>query len=213
MKQPAERPIRRVTLFGQAVMFFTSSGWVGLKLKDTPYHLLVGFTPEGMSVHKTIERTGLHVPVVDVSKEQLEAGLGGFVSEVLRNEIDPTAAKFRGWTVLIPRTSPDTPLARKLIIEHGRNADATLEPLIKMGAVRALHATNEVLPMHKVRRRPFRWALAYPTRDWREFSPRTMRWLYHWYGRYYMISDRKRSVLLRSAFALEDTPPKNGGSD
>lgn len=211
MKQAAGLPIRRVTLLGQAVMFFTRSGWVGLKLKDSPYHLLVGFTAEGMSVHKTIERTGLHVPVVDVSKEQLAQGLGGFVSEVRRNEINPTAAKFRDWTVLIPRTSPDTPLARRLIIEQGRKADATLDPLIKMGPVRALHATNQVLPMRKVKGRRFKWALAYPTRNWRKFSPRTMWWLYHWYDRYYMISDRKRSALLNSALGLTKT--KSAGSD
>jgi hypothetical protein len=198
-----------MTLFGQAVMFFTKSGWIGLKLKDTPYHLLIGFTPEGMTVHKTIERTGFHVPVADISKEQLERGRGGSFSEVLRNEIDPTAAKFRNWTVLIPRTSPDPPLARRLITEHGRKVDATLEPLIKKGPVKALHATNKVLPMRNVKSRRFRWALAYPTRDWRKFNPRTMRWLYHWYGRYYMISDRKRSMLLRSAFGLAETAPKN----
>jgi hypothetical protein len=202
-----------MSLFGQAVMFFTRSGWVGLKLKGSPYHLLVGFTPEGMSVHKTIERTGLHVPVAEVSNEELGRGFGVFFSEVLHNEIDPTAAKFRNWTVLIPKTSPDTPLARRLILEHGRNADATLEPLINMGPVRALHATNEVLSMRKVKARRFKWATAYPTLDWREFSPRRMRWLYHWYGRYYMISDRKRSTLLSSAFNLANAPTKNVRSD
>lgn len=198
----AKPPIRRVSLFNQAAMFFMKGGWIGLKLKDAPYHILVGFTSAGMSAHKTIERTGLHVPVADVSNEAFGQRFRGLFSEILRNEIDPTTTRFKGWTVLIPKTSPDTPVARKLIIEDGKNAYVTLKPLIDMGPVRALHALHEVLPMPKIKGRQFKWALAYPTRSWRKFSGRTMRWLHGWCGRYYMISDRKRTMLLRKSFGL-----------
>jgi hypothetical protein len=189
-------------------MFFTKGGWIGLTPKGAPYHILAGFTPAGMSVHKTIERSNLHVPLAKVTNEALKEGLGRFFSEILRNEVDPSADKFRGWTVLIPwSTSPDTPLARKLIVENGRKASLTLAPLMEMGAVRSLHAMYEVLPFAKVSGRQFKWALAYPTRRIREFNPRSMRWLHGWYGRYYMISDRKRNMLLRAVFGMTKKQP------
>jgi len=135
--------------------------------------------------------------------EALKGGLARFFSEILRNEIDPAANKFKGWTALIPwSTSPDTPLARKLIVEDEKKASLTLEPLIEMGPLRSLHALYDVIPMAKVKGRQFKWALAYPTRRIRELNPRSMRWLHGWHGRYYMISDHKRSLLLRAAFDL-----------
>jgi hypothetical protein len=189
-------------------MFFTKGDWVGLKPKDAPYHILVGFTAAGMSVHKTIERSNLHVPLAEVPNEALKEGLGRFFSEILRNEIDPTAEKFGDWTALIPwSTSPDTPLARKLIVETGRKASLTLTPLIEMGAVRSLHALYDVIPMAKVEGRQFKWALAYPTRKIREFNPRSLRWMYGSNGHYYMISDRKRNMLLRTAFGMTKKQP------
>ncbi len=202
MKDLPESKAVRISLFGEAVMFITKGGWIGLKLKGSPYHIIVGFTPNGMSAHKTIEKTQLHVPIADVPNQSLQQGLGEFFSEILRNEIDPTAPKFKGWTVLIPRTSPDTPLARKLITEDRKKLALTLKPLIEMGPVGALHAMHEVIPMSKVKGRQFKWALAYPTRNWREFSGRTMRWLHGWNGRYYMVSDRKRNRLLQKSFGL-----------
>ena len=203
-----ERPIRRVNLFDQAVMFFTKGGWFGLKPKEAPYHILAGFTPAGMSVHKTIERSNLHVPLTEVPNEALKEGLGRFFSEILRNEIDPTADKFRGWTVLIPwSTSPDTPIARKLIVEDGRTASLTLAPLIELGPIRLLHALCDVIPMARVKGRQFKWAQVYPTRRIREFNPRSMRWLHESNGRYYMISDRKRNMLLRPVFGMTKKQP------
>ena len=207
-RSSSDNKIKRFNLFNEAVMFFTRGGWIGLKLKDAPYHILVGFTPAGMSVHKTIERSNLHVPLAEASNEALKEGLGGFFSEILRNEIDPAADKFEGWTVLIPwSTSPDTPLARKLIVEDGKKASLTLKPLIEMGPIRSLHALYDVIPMARVKGRQFKWALAYPTRKIREFNPRRMRWLHGWYGRYYMISDRKRNMLLRPVFGMTKKQP------
>jgi hypothetical protein len=189
-------------------MFFTKGGWFGLKPKEAPYHILAGFTQDGMSVHKTIERSNLHVPLAQATNEALKAGLDTFFSEILGNEIDPTADKFRDWTALIPRsTSPDTPLARKLIVENGRKASLTLAPLIEMGAVRSLHALYDVIPMAKVEGRQFKWALAYPTRKIREFNPRSLRWMHGWNGHYYMISDRKRNMLLRTTFGITKKQP------
>lgn len=96
---------------------------MGLKPKEAPYHILAGFTPAGLSFHKTIERSNLHVPLAEVTNESLKERLDRFFSEILNNEIDPTAKKFKGWMVLIPwSTSPDTPLARKLIVENGKTA-------------------------------------------------------------------------------------------
>jgi hypothetical protein len=77
-QKKSERPLRRIALFNEAVMFFTKGGWIGLKLKDTSHHMLVGFTPAGMSVHKTIENPKTHIPLADVSNEAMEHGLGGF---------------------------------------------------------------------------------------------------------------------------------------
>ncbi len=203
MENTPDKEIKRLNLFNEGVMFFTKGGWVGLKPKDAPYHLLAGFTQAGMSVHKTIENSKTHIPLADVSNEAIERGLGRVFAEILKNEVDPTTDKFRGWTTLIPwSTSPDTPLARKLIVEDGKRASLTLKPLIEMGPIRSLHALYDVIPMARVKGRQFKWALAYPTRRVREFNPRSMRWLHGWYGRYYMISDRKRNMLLKKSFGL-----------
>jgi len=208
MEIPA-KPIKRVNLFNQAIMFFTNGGWIGLKApKDANYHFHAGFTPEGLSLLKTVENPKSRTPLAKVSNEELQAGLGSFLSEILRNEIDPTDQEFRKWTVLIPRsTSPDSPIARKLIVEKGREATVTLEPLILLGPRGALHELFYVLPTADVVGRQFKWALAYPTRNWREFSRRTMRWLHGWYGRYYVISDRKRNMLLRQSFGFSRASP------
>jgi hypothetical protein len=202
-KKSVERPTRRLNLFDEAVIFFTKGGWLGLKMKGAAYHILAGFTSAGMSIHQTIEHTGLHLPMAYVSNEVLERGLGEFFSEILKNEIDPSAQRFRSWTVLIPwSTSPDTPLARKLISKDRKKATLTFKPLIEMGSVRSLHALYDVIPMTKVTGRQFKWGLAYPTRRIREFDPRSMRWLHGWSGHYYMISDRKRNTLLRQSLKL-----------
>jgi hypothetical protein len=200
------KPLKRVHLFGEAVMFFTKGGWIGLRLKGAPYHILVGFTPEGMRVHKKIERTGEHIPIASIPNETLTRGLGEYFSGILRNEINPTAPKYKNWTVLIPHTSPDTPIARKLMLnQDSREPSVTLEPLVKMGHRRALHTLHEVIPMPKVVGRQFKWAHAYPTRNWREFNNRTLRWLYGWNGHYYMITDRKRNTLQQAIFNITKT--------
>jgi hypothetical protein len=197
--------LKRVHLFGEAVLFFTSGGWIGLRMKGAPFHLLVGFSPEGMTVHKTIEETGEHIPIANIPNETLSRGLNEFYSEILRYEIDPTASKYKHWTVLIPHTSPDTPIARKVILDQdSREPSVTFEPLVKMGQLRALHTLHEVIPMPKVAGRRFKWAHAYPTRNWRKFSNRTLRWLYGWNGHYYMITDRKRNTLQQAIFNITE---------
>lgn len=196
--------IKRLNLFNQALMFFTKGDWLGLKApKDADYHFHVGFTSTGLSALKTLEPAKSHTRLAEVPNEELKKGLERFFSEILRNEIDPTNLRFKRWTVLIPRsTSPDSPIAKKLIVERGREAYVTLAPLIEMGPLRALHQLFYVLPMAEVAGLRFKWALAYPTRNWRFFSGRTMRWLHGWGGHYYMISDRKRTMLLRKSFGL-----------
>lgn len=195
--------MKRVHPFGEAVLFFTKGGWLGLRMKGAPFHLLVGFTPKGMAVHKTIEQTGVHVPIANIPNEVLSQELEGFYSEVLRNEIDPTAPEYKDWTALIPRTSPDSPIPRQVIIDdHPREPSVTLKPLIKIGPLRALHATYEVIPMPKVIGQQFKWPHAYPTRNWRKFNNRTLRWLYGWNGHYYMITDRKRNTLQQAIFNI-----------
>lgn len=200
----SHQAIKRVNLFDEAMMFFTSGDWIGLKApKDADFHLHAGFTPAGLSLLKTIENPKSHTPLANVSNEELQAGLERFFSEILRNQIDPTDHEFRKWTVLLPRTmSPDSPIARKLIVEKGREATVNLDPLILLGPRGALHELFYVLPMADVVRRQFKWALAYPARKIREFNPRSMRWLHGWYGRYYMIPDRKRNMLLRQSFGI-----------
>ena len=202
--QGSGKPPKRVHLFGEAVMFFTSGGWIGLRLKGAPYHLLVGFTPEGMKAHMKIEGTGEHIPLANVTNEELSKGLGEYFSEIQRNEINPAEPKYKNWTVLIPNTSPDTPITRKIMLDQdSREHSLTLEPLIKMGPLRALHTLHEVIPMHKVMGRQFKWALAYPTRNWRKFSNRTLRWLYGWNLHYYMITDRKRNTLQKAIYNIK----------
>ena len=187
-------------------MFFTKGGWIGLRLKGAPYHILVGFTPEGMRVHKKIERTGEHIPIANIHNETLTRGFEKFFSEILRNEVNPTAPKYKNWTVLIPNTSPDTTMAGKVILDRdSREPSVTLEPLVKIGHRRALHTLHEVTPMPKVIGRQFKWAHAYPTRNWRKFNNRTLRWLYGWNGHYYMITDRKRNTLQQAIFNINNS--------
>lgn len=183
-------------------MFFTKGDWLGLKApRDANYHLHVGFTPTGLLLLKTMEHPKSHVCLAEVSNEELEGGLGRFFSEILRNEIDQTHSRFRKWTVLLPRsTSPDSPIAKKLFVEEGREVDVTIAPLIEMGPLRMLHELFYVLPMAEIAGRSFKWGLAYPTMNWRKFSVRSMRWLHGWGGHYYMMSDRKRAMLLRKSF-------------
>jgi hypothetical protein len=157
-----------------------------------------------MSVHKTIEETGEHVHIANVPYETLSRGLNNFFSEIQHNEIDPTAPKYRNWTALIPRTSPDSPIAQEVIIDdHPREPAVTLEPLVKMGQLGALYALHEVMPMRKVVGRQFKWAHAYPTRNWRKFNNRTLRWLYGWNGHHYMITDRKRNKLQKAIYNIK----------
>lgn len=146
MENAPDRQIKRLNLFNEAVMFFTKGDWVGLKApKDANYRLHVGLTRTGLSVLKTMEHPKSRTPLVGVSNEELEKGLGRFFSEVLRNEIDPIDSRFKEWTVLIPRsTSPDSPLARKLITEKGREASLTLAPLIELGPAGVFHELFEV---------------------------------------------------------------------
>lgn len=186
-------------------MFFTKGDWIGIKFsKNARFHLHLGFTPTGLSALKTMERSKAHSPIVKITYKELEAGFESLFSVILHNEIDPTDSKFRKWTLLIPRsTSPDSPIAKNLFIEKGRTASMTLTPLVAMGPFRALHELFEVIPLAQVRRRQFKWALAYPTRNWKKFSGRSMRWVHGWGGRYFMISDRKRSALLRVSFRLK----------
>ena len=196
------KPIKRINLFNQAIMFFTNGGWIGLKApKDADYHFHIGFTSAGLSLLKTVENPKSRTALASVSNEELQSGLGRFFSEILRNEIDPTSHEFVKWTVLLPRsTSPDSPIAKKLIFERGREATMKLEPSMRLGPRKSLHELFHVLPMTGVVGRQFKWALAYPTRNLRKFSRGSMRWLHGWYGRYYMISDRKRTKLLRQSF-------------
>ena len=156
-----------------------------------------------MKAHKKIERTGEHIPIANIPNEILARALNEFFSQIFHNEIDPIAPKYKNWTALIPHTSPNTPVARKLMLHRdSREPSVTLEPLIKMGHLRALHALYEVIPMPKVMGRQFKWALAYPARDWRKFNNRTLRWLYGWNGHYYMISDRKRNTLQQAIYNI-----------
>lgn len=193
------KPIKRLNLFNQAIMFLTGAGWLGLKApKHARSHLLAGFTSKGLAVHKTVEDTGLHIPLADVSSNELEEGLSKFISEIFRGEIDPTDSKYRDWVVLIPkRTSPDSLMASRLFIERGREALLTLEPLIKMGPGRALHELFDVIPMVDVKGRRFKCALAYPT--WK-LTAQTERWLFEQQGHYFMISEYKRRKSFRKLF-------------
>ncbi len=204
MEHAFPKPIKRLNVFNQAVLFFTKGDWIGLKAPtNANYHLHAGFTPTGLSILRTMEKPKVRTRLAEVSNEELQRGLEMFFSEILRNEIDPIALKFKKWTVLIPKsTSPDSPIAKKLIVERGREASLTLEPLIELGPRAALHELFHILPMADVTGRQFKWALAYPTRRIREFNPRSMRWLHGWFGRYYLISDRKRTMLLRKSFGL-----------
>ncbi len=198
------RPPKSVDFFNGAVMFFTKGDWIGLKApKDANYHIHAGFTATGLTVLKTVEHSKSHTTLAKVSHEKLEKGLGKFFSEILHNEIDPTIPEFKDWTVLIPKSkSPDSPIARKVIVERGRKMSMTLAPLIELGPRGALDELFDVLPMAGVLGREFKWALAYPTRNWKKFSRRTMRWLHGWGGHYYMISSRKREMLLSQSFGL-----------
>jgi hypothetical protein len=191
-------------------MFFTRDEWLGLKpRKDVDFHLHAGFTSTGLNILKTTEHPRTHTTLASVSNKSLDYGLRKYFLEVAHNETDPSDPKFRKWTVLIPKSSsPDSPTARRLFVEKGRSASLTLAPLFEMGAVRALHELFEVHWMADVRGRQFKWALAYPTRNPRDFDGRTLRWVYGWWGRYFMISERKRVSLLRNAFHLK---PRSSG--
>jgi hypothetical protein len=200
----SNKSLKRVHLFGEAVLFFTKGGWIGLRFKGAPFHMLVGFTPEGMKAHMKIESTGEHIPVANVTYEELSKGLGEYFSEIQRNEIDPTKPRYKNWTALIPNTSPDTSIAHELMVDRdSREPAVTLEPLVKMGHRRALYALHEVIPMRKVAGRQFKWAHAYPTRNWRRFNNSTLRWLYGWNGHYYMITDRKRNKLQKAIYNIK----------
>jgi len=189
-------------------MFFTKDDWLGLKTpKDANLHLHAGFSSTGLYILKTTEHPKTHTTLASVSNESLDDGLRKYFLEVARNEIDPSDPKFRKWTVLIPKsTSPDSPIAKRFFVEKRRTASLTLAPLFEMGRVRVLHELFEVTGMARVRGRQFKWALAYPTRDHREFTGRTLRWLHGWNGRYYMLSDRRRNMLLKNAFGLNRGP-------
>jgi hypothetical protein len=193
------KPIKRLNLFNQAIMFFTRTGWLGLKArKHARSHLLAGFTSKGLAVHETVEDTGLHIPLADIPINELKEGLSKFLFEIFRGEIDPTDSKHRDWAVLIPKTtSPDSLMASKLFIERGREASLTLEPLIKMGPSRALHELFDIIPMVDVQGRRFKYALAYPT--WK-FTAKTQRWLFERQGHYFVISEYKRRKSFRKLF-------------
>jgi len=198
------KPIKSLDLFNEAIMFFTGTGWFGLKApKHARSHILAGFTSKGLAVHRTAEDTGLHIPLADISIDELKRGVSEFLSEIFRGEIDPTDNKYRDWVVLIPKTtSPDSLIASKLFIERGRKASLTLEPLIKMGPSRALHELFDIIPMVDVQGRRFKYALAYPTR---KFTAKTQRWLFERQGHYLMISEYKRRRSLRNLFGGSGT--------
>ena len=199
-----DRRIKRLVLLDEAIMFFTKGDWLGLKApKDAAYHLIAGFTPTGLSVLKTTENPKSHTPLAEVSNDELRKGLGNLLSEILQTEIDPADPRFKNWTVLIPKsTSQDSPIAQKLFVEKGRTASIILAPLMEIGPDRTLHELFDIIPLADLSGRRFKWALAYPTRNWRKFSGQTLRWLHGWGGRYYMISNRKRTMLLRKNFGL-----------
>jgi len=194
------KPIKRIDLFGLAVMAFGRSKLI-LKSKRGRSHLTVSFAEAGVDVHRTYERKRKsHVPLLRTSWQDLEKRLVSSMLVALSEaEIDPTAPTLKHWIALVPRdTSPTSPLPSQMFFKKGREIALSLAPLLN-SPERVFHELYDVVPFAQLKGQSFKWALAYPTR---KMKPRTQRYLFERQGTYFMISARRLRSVLREALGL-----------
>lgn len=195
------KPIKRIDLFGLAVMAFGRSKLI-LKSKRGRSHLTVSFTETGLDVHRTYERKRKsHVPLLRTAWQDLEKRLGSSMLIALSEaEIDPAAPTLKHWIALVPRdASPSSPLASRMLFEKGREIVLSLAPLLN-SPKRVFHELYDIVPFSQLKGRSFKWALAYPTR---EMKPRTQRYVFDRQGTYFMISARRLRSVFREALGLK----------
>lgn len=188
-------------------MFPIGERGLGFGPKGAGFHWHVGVERDGsgLFIVKTIEsvdgRSKGHSPSVHVSNQELRRGLAELFEAIRSNEIDPTHPRFSEWIVLIPKPAalnPDSPLSEQLLGYRNGEMKVTSDGLNLDMFLEMFYVVN----LTDITRRPqrrFRWALAYPSDDWRSWEG-NMWWLRSWAGCFYLISDNEQSRIMRRSF-------------
>lgn len=190
-----------------AVMFPIGERGLGLGPKGAGYHWHVGLERDcsGIFIVKTIEPSEGHLKdhstTIRISNKELQKGFGELFAAIRSSEIDSTDPRFAKWIALIPKPAtldPDSPLGKELLGERNGELNLTLDVV----TLSVFYEMFYIVKMTDVTRRPqrqFKWALAYPTEDWRTWEG-NMWWLHNRDGYLYLISDREQSRLIRRIF-------------
>lgn len=208
MKGNGQKSFKRIDLFNMAVMFPIDDRGLGFAPKGAGIHIHVGVERDnsGIFIVKTIEpkqgRPKGHSITVHISNDELQKGFVELAASIRGNEIDPTYPRFTEWIVLIPKPAtldPDSPLGQELLGYRRGTLNLALD---RVRLDDLLYEMFYIVKMSDITRRPqrqFKWALAYPSEDWRTWEG-NMRWLRNWDGYFYLISDREQSRLMNRIF-------------
>ena len=201
-----QKSFKRIDLFDVAVMFPIGGRGLGLGPKGAGSHIHVGVEQDdsGIFIVKAVEaaegRPKTHGPTVRISNEELQKGFGELFAAIRSNEIDPTHPRLKDWLVLIPRPEardPGSPLAMELL--GLRNGQMSLTTSLVSGMFPEMFYFVKMPDITRRPQRQFKWALAYPTQDWRMWEG-NMWWLRNWDGYFYLMSDEEQSRLMRRIF-------------